>query len=123
MGKMKDRLRAFQKEMRILCKQELTDDEALIDYYNANAEKKNELVALAKFYLNNELAGCGSCYVDATAQLLSIDLKSPKANKKEVSFALFAGAILQDCENFDSSKSVSNWNLTDEWAWFYLNQN
>src|SRR5574344_621707 len=120
---MKERLAAFQESMSSLCKQELSDDNALIAYYNADYEAQSALKALSKFYLNNDLGGCGTCFVDATAQLLALDLNSDVANKEEISFELYAGALLQDTVNFDSSKSVSNYNLTNANAWWHLSQN
>lgn len=122
MATMKDNLKAFQIKMKSLCQEELTTDDNLIKYYSLNNSDNNELRKLYKFYFNQDFGGCGNCIVDATAKILGIDLNSELANKKEISFQLYAGALLQDVVNFDSSKSVSNYNLTEDNAWWHLNQ-
>ena len=122
MATYKERLIEFQDKMKEWCKTTLSNDEDIKKYYNENQEDKDTLNILAQFYLNSAITGCGNCLVDYTARILAIDPNSDVANKEICLFSLFAGALLQDTENYDSSKNVSNWNLTNENAIWHLKQ-
>ena len=119
---MKERLKNFQEKIKPLCKTSLCNDAELIWFYQQNLDDKNELKNLYKYFFNKDLGGCSSCFVDATAQILAIDLKSDLANKKDCGFSLYAGTLLQDTANYDNSKNVTNNNITRENATWHLSQ-
>jgi hypothetical protein len=91
----------------------------LFSFIQENIQFKNEIVSLSKYFLNKTVGvgGCSNCVFDAYFELINL-----KEIIMETNYRLRAGVILRDV-NGDSSKMMSNANLTDELAQYHLTSN
>jgi hypothetical protein len=91
----------------------------LFSFIQTNVQFKNEIVSLSKHFLNKIVGngGCSSCVFDAYFELLNL-----KDLPMETNYRLRAGVILRDV-NGDSSKMMSNANITDDLAKYHLESN
>ena len=113
---MKKRLENFQKLMRSL---EFGNEADFVQYFRKNSEQYEELKELSLYFLNDTLKGCGNCIGTAAIRLLKLDVNTVRPDSI---FKLKFGAVLYDTENFDSSKTGTNANITDELAIWHLKQ-
>ena len=90
----------------------------LFSFINENVNFKNEIVSLSKHFLHRTVGvgGCSNCVYDAYFELIT--LKNYTMSK----YKLRSGALLRDI-NGDSSKMLSNANMTDELAEYHLRTN
>jgi hypothetical protein len=91
----------------------------LFSFIQENVQFKNEIVSLSKYFLNKTVGvgGCSNCVFDAYFELINL-----KEIPMETNYRLRAGVILRDV-NGDSSKMMSNANITDDLAKYHLESN
>ena len=91
----------------------------LFSFIQTNVQFKNEIVSLSKHFLHRTvgIGGCSNCVYDAYFELINL-----KDLPMETNYRLRAGVILRDV-NGDSSKMMSNANITDDLAQYHLESN
>lgn len=111
-----ERLKNFQTKF---AKQTFSSANKAKAYFTENKEEGNELCSLYEHFFNVELGNCTNRLLEA--YLAVMDFK--ESDFKECPFKLFAGALIEDNITFDSTKAMSNYNITTEFALFHLHQN
>ena len=83
---------------------------------------RQEIEVLTRHFLGRQVTGCINCYTDAYFELLTLS-KEKAMEKMETQFALRAGVLLRDVVAQDSSKNMSNANMSNDLALYHLRTN
>jgi hypothetical protein len=82
-----------------------------------NADLRNEVNALSRYFLGRSVSGCSNCFFDAYMELINFK------NMEKSKFQIRRGAVLYDPINKDVSKILTAANCTDELALYHLKLN
>lgn len=101
---------------------QFANESKLVDAIRTNDELRNEIEALSEHFLGRKVSGCPRCYGDAYIQLIHLS-KTKIMVIENCKFHLRAGALLRDVENFDTSKNMTNANISNDLALYHLRTN
>lgn len=95
---------------------------ALTSALRGDSRLQAEVRELYLLLLKKQVSGCINCYADAFFELLSL---TPERVEKAAAcmFRLKPGVLLHDAVNMDSSRTMSNANITTELALYHLATN
>lgn len=111
-----ERLTAFQNKFTEIKFESPADTKA---YFTDNENDFSELCFLYEGFFKMDIGNCKNNVLGAFLQVMKFDLNT----YEDCPFKLFAGALIEDNVTFDSTKAMSNYNITTELSLFHLSQN